>query len=240
MELTKELKDLLYQQGADLVGIGDMRGIEHCDFATGISVAVSIPKHVIIDLQNAPTKEYYDLYYSLNDKLNRIVSAGEDFLQAKGFRSYARTTDRVQINQNRVSDIPHKTVATRAGMGWIGKNCLLVTEKYGSAVRISSLLTDAPLKCDEAVSQSSCGSCSLCVNACPAGALKGTLWNAGMEREKIVDVDKCFEKQLEIMTAATGIQTDLCGKCFAVCVYTQKYLKGKGLCLNQNDSFSEK
>ena len=47
-----------------------------------------------------------------------------------------------------------------------------------------------------------------------------------MEREKIVNVEKCFEKQMEVMYKATGIETDLCGKCFAVCLYTQKYLKG--------------
>lgn len=46
-----------------------------------------------------------------------------------------------------------------------------------------------------------------------------------MEREKIVDVNRCYQKQKEIMYASTGIDTDLCGKCFAVCVYTQNYLK---------------
>lgn len=47
----------------------------------------------------------------------------------------------------------------------------------------------------------------------------------GMPREKLVDVKKCYKKQTEIMYEATGIETDLCGKCFAVCLYTQKYLK---------------
>ena len=46
-----------------------------------------------------------------------------------------------------------------------------------------------------------------------------------MERERIVDVKKCYKKQVEIMTKATGIETDLCGKCFAMCVYTERYLR---------------
>lgn len=228
MELTNELKNLLYECGADLVGIGDMSGIENCDYKTGISVAVSLPANVVIDLQNAPTKEYYELYHSLNKNLNKIIMAGESFLKEKGYEAYAQTTDRVEINQERISKLPHKTVATRAGLGWIGKNCLLVTEKYGSAVRISSLLTNAPLKCNEAVNQSSCGECMACVNACPAHALAGTLWTAGLERRKIVDVEKCYKKQLEIMKEKTNIETDLCGKCFAVCKYTRKYLKDNG------------
>lgn len=225
MDLTNELKNLLYQHGADLVGIGDMHGIDNCDYETGISVAVSLPTNVVIDLQNAPTKEYYELYHSLNKKLNGIVLAGETFLREKGFKAYAQTTDRVEINQERISKLPHKTVATRAGLGWIGKNCLLVTEKYGSAVRISSLLTNAPLKCDEAVNQSSCGECMACVNACPAYALTGTLWTAGIDRGRIVDVERCYKKQLEIMKEKTNIETDLCGKCFAVCKYTLRYLE---------------
>ena len=60
---------------------------------------------------------------------------------------------------------------------------------------------------------------------CPAQALKGTLWEVGIQREEIVDINKCYKKQVEIMLQKTGIETDLCGRCFAVCVYTQKYLK---------------
>jgi epoxyqueuosine reductase len=165
------------------------------------------------------------MYYTLNNKLNKIVTTGEEFLKEQGFEAYAQTTERVVISQNRCSKLPHKTVATRAGLGWIGKNGLLVTEAFGSAVRISSLLTNAPLKYDRPINKSRCSACSVCVKNCPAQALYGILWETGMQREKIVDVEKCYEKQTEIMYKETGIKTDLCGKCFAVCPYTQKYLK---------------
>lgn len=118
MELTDEVKKLLYYRGADLIGIGDMSEVENCHFKTGISIAVALPKNTIIDLQKAPTKEYYDLYYSLNKKLNEIVMAGEDFLKKRGFEAYA------------------------------------------------------PLKYDEPVNQSYCGTCNQCVKNCPAQALK--------------------------------------------------------------------
>lgn len=226
MTLTGELKRILYGQGADLVGIGDMSEVENCHFKTGVSVAVSLPKHVIIDLQEAPTREYYDLYHLLNKKLNEIVMAGEEFLHKAGFDAYAQTTDRIRTDPDKTTQLPHKTAATKAGLGWIGKNCLLVTPQYGSAVRISSLLTNAPLECGEAIRQSRCGACSLCVTKCPAQALKGTLWNTDIQRKEIVDIEKCRKKQREIMVEETGIETDLCGKCFAVCAYTKKYLKG--------------
>ena len=225
MELTEEIKKLLYSHGADLVGIGDMSKVEHCNFKVGTSIAVALPPNVIVDLQKAPTKEYYSLYYSLNKKLDSIVMAGEDFLKNKGFEAYAQATDRVKVDPNRISKLPHKTVATRAGLGWIGKNCLLVTPQYGSAIRISSLLTNAPLECNEAVDQSHCGMCKLCVNECPAQALRGALWTVDIQREEMLDTEKCRNKQIEIMLENTGIKTDLCGKCFAVCTYTRKYLK---------------
>lgn len=72
------------------------------------------------------------------------------------------------------------------------------------------------------IDRSRCGGCHACVDACPAQALKEALWQAGMEREEIVDVGKCYAKQLEIMERATGIRTDLCGKCFAVCPYARR------------------
>lgn len=225
MELTEELKELLCRQGAELVGVGDISQIPNCVYKTGVAVAVPIPKKIIRELQKAPTKEYYDLYGALNKKLNKIVMAGEKFLKNKGFEAYAQTTDRVKVDQDNISKLPHKTVAVRAGLGWIGKNCLLVTSKYGAAIRISSLLTNAPLVCAEPITQSQCGRCALCVEKCPAQALKGTLWETGIQREKLIDVKKCFEKQVEIMYEETGIKKDLCGKCFAVCVYTQKYLQ---------------
>ena len=224
MILTEELKRILYLQGADLVGIGDMSQTKNCTFKIGVSVAVALPQNVIIDLQEVPTKEYYNVYHSLNDRLNTIVMAGEAFLKKEGFNAYAQTTGRVKTNSDKVTQLPHKTVATRAGIGWIGKNCLLVTPHYGSAVRLSSLLTDAPLECDKPINQSHCGACNLCVKACPAQALKGTLWVPSIQREELLDIKKCYQKQVEIMTTKTGIETDLCGKCFAVCAYTRKYL----------------
>ena len=225
MGLTEELKKILYSKGADLVGIGDMSKVENCNYITGVSVAIPLPINVTIDLQEAPTKEYYNLYSVLNKELNEIIVTGEEFLRNRGFEAYAQTTDRVKNNQDDIYLIPHKTVATRGGLGWIGKNCLLVTPQYGSAIRISSLLTNAPLEYDEPVNRSRCGTCDLCIRNCPAQALKGTLWEVSIQREKIVDIEKCYKKQVEIMYKSTGIETDLCGKCFAVCAYTRKYIK---------------
>ena len=225
MTLTEELKAYLHSCGADLVGIADLGDVAGCAYPLGVSVALALPKSLVQDLQTAPTREYNEIYHAYNQKLNEIVKAGEQFLRERGFEAYAQSTDRVQVGENRRSPLPHKTVATKAGLGWIGKNCLLVTFPYGCAVRLSSLLTKAPLEADEPVLRSYCGSCQSCVEGCPAQALRGSLWTPGLPREEIVDVESCYRKQLEIMLAHTSIETDLCGKCFALCPYTKKDLE---------------
>lgn len=226
MNLTEELTQCLKDCGAALTGYGDMIGVPGCEYRTGVSVAIPVPIHIIRDLQNAPTKEYAQMYHELNGKLNHIVTTGAEFLTTHGYRAFAQTTTAVQIDDECKTLIPHKTVATRAGLGWIGKNCLLVTQEFGSAVRISSLLTDAPLNASEPIIKSRCGNCRCCVDACPAHALKGTLWTSETPREDMFAHQICYEKQIEIMSENTGIETDLCGKCFAVCAYTQRYING--------------
>ncbi len=103
MELTENLKNLLYGQGAVLVGVGDMSQVENCKFPYGVSVAVPIPKKIVKDLQDGPTREYYRMYWALNNKLNEIVSAGEEFLKSKGYEAFAQTTNAVKVSADRIT-----------------------------------------------------------------------------------------------------------------------------------------
>jgi len=56
-------------------------------------------------------------------------------------------------------DRANATVANRAGLGWIGHSAILVTPAFGKAVRLASVLTDAPFICAEPVLESRCGRC---------------------------------------------------------------------------------
>ncbi len=223
--LKRALFERAAEMGAKLMGVADLRGIVGGELTIGVSVAVPVPKHIVTDLQTAPTREYYDAYHALNAQLDEIVEQGAEFLQKSGYHAVANTTKVVKKDEDWCTPLPHKTVATRAGLGWIGKNCLLVTERYGSAVRLSSLLTDAPLPTDQSIDESRCGGCSVCVRQCPAGALLGKTWHVGVRREEILQKETCKEMQIRRMKQATGIETDLCGLCFAVCPYTQRYLR---------------
>ena len=225
MNLTDQFYDYLIDHGAALVGFADMRMDKSLIYPRAVSVAIPVPAPIVRSLKTAPNKAYYDAYNEMNDRLNRIVRDGASYLIDKGYHAAPMTTDAVQIDRDKwISTFPHKTAATRAGLGWIGKNCLLITPQYGGAVRLSSILTDAPLQTADPITRSGCGNCTLCVQCCPAEALSGALWEAGMARSELFDEQKCYQKQLQIMKEQTGIETDLCGKCFAVCAYTQKYI----------------
>lgn len=225
MGLNEELRLLLRQTGAALVGFADLRAVESSAYPTGVSVAIALPPHILRQLQTAPTRDYYDMYYAWNARLDTIVTTGAQFLRSAGYDAKACTVDSIHKDENALTPLPHKTVATRAGLGWIGKNCLLVTPEFGPAVRISTILTDAPLAYAQPVTESKCGGCTQCQRHCPAQAIHGTLWRAGMERAEIFDWRRCEQTEMRIMRERLGIGEALCGKCFAVCPYTIRYLR---------------
>ncbi|MBR6542656.1 MAG: epoxyqueuosine reductase, partial [Anaerotignum sp.] len=126
--------------------------------------------------------------------------------------------------EDHTTALPHKTVATKAGLGWIGKSCIPVTKEFGGAFRMGVVLTDAPLPADAPITESLCDNCRKCVDACPAQCLKNTLWKAGTPREEIADVFACDETMRKNMQELHGFEMTIYGKCFAVCPYTQRYL----------------
>ncbi|MCL2254578.1 MAG: hypothetical protein FWC09_09055 [Lachnospiraceae bacterium] len=138
-ELTHKIKQELYNLGADIVSFGDITELP-ADVRTGlpigVSIAVSYPAEIIRGIANLPTQGYREWYDKLNERLDMIVSRGALLLSEIGYRATAQTREYVGFGENSDNTIlPHKTVATRAGIGWIGKCALLVTEKYGSAGR---------------------------------------------------------------------------------------------------------
>lgn len=65
-----------------------------------------------------------------------------------------------------------RAVAERAGIGWVGKNCSVITPEYGSWVYLGDMITNIPFPPDKPVTED-CGSCTKCLDACPTGALVG-------------------------------------------------------------------
>jgi epoxyqueuosine reductase QueG len=226
---SENIKDELLRLGADIVGFGSLDELPdnvRGSLPVGVCVAVVYPAAVIRGIAELPTQEYREWYDKLNDKLDAIVSRGAELLHETGYRAVAQTREYVGNGEDKDNtSLPHKTIATRAGIGWIGKSALLVTERYGSAVRLSSILTDAPLVTAPPVNKSRCGGCMICTDACPGRAVSGKSWEVGLYRDEFFDPVKCRETARERARQGFGGNITICGKCIEVCPYTQRYLE---------------
>ena len=224
--LTSELSSLLHNEGASLVGFGDISALDYQGFTSCVALAVMIPAKVIAGIKNGPTRDYFDSYHELNARLNALAELAAKYLSDHGHRALPQTTTTVVESPGYRTPVPHKTCATRAGLGWIGKSTLLVTEEYGPAVRLSSVLTNAEFdSVSEPINVSRCGSCTACASACPGQAIKGALWDVNAPLESLVDVEDCRKAARALAADMIGEQITLCGKCIETCPYTRAYLK---------------
>ena len=228
MNLSRKLRKYLIRNGASEVGFADIT-----NFTTkkglnrGVVFYIAYPKEIIRNMKNAPTPEYLTELINLNSRLDELGMKCEEFLIKQGFNAYAQTKKRLGTDFGEFNsfELPHKTIATRAGLGWIGKSALFTTSKYGSALRLSSVLTDAPLDIGTPILKSKCGKCEMCKDACLGGAISGREWNYKLKRNEFYDDKKCEKYALKISKENLGKADTVCGKCIYACPHTQKYIK---------------
>ncbi len=227
VSLNSEIESNLIKQGASLVGFADVNklpAIMRGSMNYAVSIAVALDPSVIKGISKGPTPAYYQEYNRVNRLLSNLCKIAAEFLRKNGFIAVIIEPTVKELDFKTLSaKFQHKTAATRAGLGWIGKSALLVTEKYGSAVRLATVLTDAEFEVGEPIDNSRCGNCKKCVERCPAFAIVGRNWSAGMERKEIVDAFKCCDNAKK-MSKDIGISATICGICINACPWTQKYI----------------
>jgi len=181
-----------------------------------ISIAIALKKEIISGIANGPTLEYYAEYQRANMALNDLGARIAEDLGKFGYsvRDFAATDE--GIDDNLSTKLPHKTPATRAGLGWIGKSALLITEEFGPAIRLTTALTNMELPVGTPILESRCGSCIKCVQFCPGEAMTGKNWNVDCIREDIFDAHAC-RKSARAKASKAGISETICGICIAVC-----------------------
>jgi epoxyqueuosine reductase QueG len=228
MEISEKLKERLLEKGAALVGYADLRELPadiRDEAPYGVSIVAALEPAIVERIKEGPAKEYYREYLRVNELLATLAEEARGFLAYEGYEAISKAPTYVGIDpKTRSTILPHKTVATRAGVGWIGKCALLVTEQYGSAIRLTTVLTDAPVQVGRPVIESKCGECLVCVEACPGKAPSGENWGIGKYRDEFFNADKCAEAAWNNAVTRIGVMDTICGVCVAVCPWTRRYI----------------
>ena len=102
-----------------------------------------------------------DYHTILRDRLDQLVAFMSEKVPTANFKAMVDT-----------GELMDTVVAQRAGLGFIGRNGLLITEEYGSYVYLGEIITDIEFEPDQP-GVFGCGDCTRCVTACPTGALLG-------------------------------------------------------------------
>jgi epoxyqueuosine reductase QueG len=165
-------------------------------------------------VEEGPSYAYFQHYRTANALLDSLAFRVCQKLEAAGYQAFPVAASQSQGKQNPYGGVyPHKTAAVLSGLGFVGKSGLFLSKDYGSKVRLATVLTDMPLQAELPVIENGCGDCTICVKACPAGAIYGILPMKDGERN--FDAEKCSKYMKEhFQDVGRG---SVCGVCIKVC-----------------------
>lgn len=207
--MKSELRNELFAHGAVVVGFAGLKGhvsgeISHLETAVSIAVDRRLNEDTLAIL-------------------TKLQKRAVRYLKSRGFRTLAIPPDSDRKKGTFISKLyslfNHKMAATSAGIGWIGKNGLLISPDFGPRLSLGTVLTDAPLEVDKPIEISLCGDCTLCVQYCPSKALTGAEWSRSAPFVELVRLNACrSHKETKRLTKGKPN----CGLCINICPYGRK------------------
>ena len=207
--MKASLKRELLDHGATVVGIAGLRGylsgeIAHLDRAVSIAVDRRLNEDTLTLLTKLQKRTVW-------------------FLKARGHRTLAIPPDSDRKKGTFISKLyslfNHKMAATSAGLGWIGKNGLLINPEYGPRLSLATVLTNAPLRPDVPIEHCRCEECVLCIEHCPSQAITGAKWSRSSPFVELVRLDKCRSHKT---TKRKTEGKPNCGLCINICPYGRR------------------
>lgn len=235
MGINNRIKEIIELWGVDFYGVADLSPAHDTILELGGPVVAAYPRaisigiellHAIVD--ELPQRANRDVavsyehhcYDVINQRLDLVVSQTSSQLQREGHRALPVPAAKRFDDERICAVFSHKLAAHLAGLGWIGKSCLLVTPEAGPRVRWGTVLTDAPLVLTGKSMAERCGSCEQCVEICPVQAFTGEPFRASEPREKRYDAHKCDRYFTNMKDE--GIEPAVCGLCLYVCPYGKR------------------
>ena len=215
-ENRESLKKFTSALGVSLFGVADITEARNefsleeklrNSFVWAISLGQRLIRSVLEDIVDKPTPLYFHLYRQVNFFLDRAVLLLSSHIQDSGYNALPIPASQIINWERQQGHLSHKKIGRLAGLGWIGRNNLLVNPKLGSQFRLVTVLTDMPLLPDKPL-DSDCGECMLCLSSCPAAAIK--------ERKEDFNHQACFEKLKEFRRSGIVSQF-ICGVCVKAC-----------------------
>ncbi|HON86176.1 MAG TPA: reductive dehalogenase domain-containing protein [Syntrophorhabdaceae bacterium] len=201
----------------DIYGFGDMSLYEDDlvqmdNTAKGrlpyaISFGLVLSKAVLDTVTDGPNLLYLHHYRQLNYRLDMVGYMLSKKIEERGYNALPFAASQVVDWRNQKAHISHKKVGVISGIGWIGRNNLLIHPVFGAYVRYNTVLTDIPLVVNERKGFS-CGECRACLVTCPAGAIK--------EDPASFDHLGCYEMLTQFKNKR-NLGHHICGLCIKVC-----------------------
>lgn len=233
MDLDNRAKKSAESWGADFFGVADLLsardtllaqgGVDVSEYPRAISMGIILLNSIVNQLPQRAARAValgyrHHLYNVTDRRLDLVASRVGSILQREGYNALPIPASE-QYEEHLCADFSHKLAAHLAGLGWIGKNCLLITPEVGPRVRWVTVLTDAPLIATGQPVEQRCGSCTQCKEICPVQALVGQPFHESEPREARFDAHRCdryFDQMRKDGTVA------VCGLCLYVCPYGRR------------------
>lgn len=213
----KHLTAVLGRFDVDVYGVADMGlynrdlvGIENKtkdDLPFAISFGLVLSKSVTATVHDGPNSLYLHHYRQLNYRLDILGYLLAREIERKGFEAMPFAASQVVDWRNQKGHISHKAIGVFAGLGWIGRNNLLVHPVFGSQVRYNTVLTNMPLTPGKPL-ETGCGTCTSCINTCPGQCIR--------ESAELFDHRGCYET-IDRLRKERNIGHHICGICVAAC-----------------------
>jgi epoxyqueuosine reductase QueG len=216
MQLKDEIRKFAQDLGISLFGVACVERIKKefhfsdetlRDLDYTISLGLRLSDCVLEDITTFPTKIYYHHYRQANAILDQIAFKISSLIQSKGYRALPVPASQILDWEKQTGHLSHKKIGELAGIGFIGRNNLLVNPEIGARFRLVTVITNAPLESDKKI-EADCAECKACISVCPVAAIK--------EKKEDFDHMKCFEKLKDFRNKRLADQF-ICGVCVKAC-----------------------